>query len=135
AGPEGPAVDSEPVIWWNSALVVTEDRAQTLGRRRLPGGRVLHARSALERLQLLAEVRLEARAVLTLEGAQGLDLTVELVALGLQSTEHLRATLRGLGVQHLCPLARLGLDTVGLALRLGLETLCLGASLADDAVC
>src|SRR5665811_1315642 len=89
---------------------------------------------AVERLELLLEVTLEAASVLTLEGAQVLDLVVELVLLLLQVAEQLRATLGGLRVEHLRARACVGLDTVGLALALHLQPLRLGASPTDDLV-
>src|SRR5687767_4088457 len=118
---------------WDSALVVAQDRAEPLG-----AGTAVHRSLAVaargERLQLLGEVGLEARAVLALELAQRLHVAVELVALLLQVAEHLLAALGGLGVEHLRALAGVRLHAVGLGLRLALEALGLGAGGADDAV-
>src|SRR3954466_14570023 len=79
------------------ARLLAQDRAEplrrvlVLGRQRGDGRAV-----AVERLELLGEVALEAAAVLALERAQALDLAVELVALLLEVAEDLLAA--GLGL-------------------------------------
>src|SRR5689334_4572649 len=94
----GPAVSAEPVVFGGplrplsvtsegSALLLAQDRAQPLGS----GGRLVGATTVaahrVEGLELLGEVVLQARAVLTLEGVQLLDLGGELVLLALEVAE------------------------------------------------
>src|SRR5690349_17374160 len=78
---------------------------------------------AVERLQLLGEVALQAAAVLALEGTQVLDLAVETTLLPLHLAEQLAATVLGLGVEVLRPGPRLLLELVGAGLGLGLQLL------------
>src|SRR5512133_2722991 len=89
AGPEGPAVPS--CGCGCSGVVLAEDRAEPLGSRLVIVRRGGRLGGAVERLELLGEVALQAGAVLTLERAQVLDLAAELVALLLEVTEHLLA--------------------------------------------
>src|SRR6185369_7110966 len=103
-----------------SDLVVAEDRAEPLRRRRLVVGDRGRLTGTRERLELLGEVALEPRAVLPLEGAERLDLAVELVALALELAEHLLTALGGLGVEHLGAGAGVGLEPVRLHLGLAL---------------
>src|SRR5699024_8325147 len=104
-----------------SGLVVAEDRAESLGLGEpagvLPGSRVGRA-GALQRLELLAEVGLEPRAVLALEGPQVVDLVGERVALALEVAEELGAALGRLGVEGLGATAGVGLELVGVGLGL-----------------
>jgi len=118
-----------------SALVVAQHRAETLrlGEPGLVRRRVGRA-GGLEGLELLAEVGLEPRAVLALEGPQVVDLVRQGVTLALEVTEQLGTTLGGLGVQGLRATAGVRLELVGVGLGLGLEALGLGAGLADDLV-
>src|SRR3954466_7372453 len=122
---------------WRSGLVVAEDRAQALGLGEpatvLTGRRVGRA-GALESLQLLAEVGLQARAVLALEGPQVVDLVGERVALALEVAEQLGAALGGLGGGGRGAPGGVRLELVGVGLGLALEPLGLGARLADDLV-
>ena len=96
-------------------------------------GRVGRA-GALERLELLAEVDLQPRAVLALEGPQVVDLAGERSRSRLEVAEQLRTTLGRLAVERLRAAAGVRLHLVGVGLGLGLEPLGLGAGLADDLV-
>src|SRR6266508_382297 len=111
----GPPCD--PAINTDWSVVVAEDRPQPLGSgaRGLDAGRD-GVGAVVEGGELLAEVALETRAVLALEGTQRLDLAVELVALLLEVAEELLAALGGLRVEHLRPLAGVRLGAVGLHL-------------------
>src|SRR3954451_1274427 len=114
--------------------LVTEQGLQPLGGVVVGGVEAPTFAVAVERGELLLEVALEAGAVLALERAEVLHLTVELVLLLLEVAEQLLAPLGGLGVEHLRAGAGVGLERVGLDLALGLEPLRLGAGLTDDLV-
>ena len=93
----GDAVDGPCGAQASSSPRIERSRLGAAARR--PTGQ--RSRRAVERLELLGEVALQAGAVLALERAEVLHLAAELVALLLEVAEHLLATLGGLGVEHL----------------------------------